>query len=312
VRIVTWAVLVVLACASLLSCSKSEEPATVAEQHQLPDELTPEERERPSWYPPENPLGGLSLDVLDTLRVRKKLHKITRDQYWQDRGGVLANDDFEVWYPRGRTTVTHGMRMFDEIMPAKRKFESVFGRAPAEPVVVLIPQELDVYQEWTGQDYWHYSQIRGDTLVFQPIYILVKRGLATIGVTHEYFQWAIGRLTGHGAPRWLEEGLASYYSDEAEILKAQMLEFPERRDDMTVDIVEGILDVQEEKGATRIAYYRSYLMVQQLVDTYGEPKVVEVVTLLAEGRALDEAFRGAFGKSYQDVLIIASNYTIEI
>ena len=48
-------------------------------------------------------------NVADSLRVLKKRYEITRDEYWLNKGGVLANEHYELWYPPGPVTVTHGM-----------------------------------------------------------------------------------------------------------------------------------------------------------------------------------------------------------
>ena len=108
----------------------------------------------------------------------------------------LVNEYLEVWYPPGRTTVTHGMYMFEEIMPARQKYEALFGNAPTELLVIRIAHELEPYKEETGREWWCYSEMRGDTLIFVPVYTLYKRGISPIAVPHEYYQWAIRKRSG--------------------------------------------------------------------------------------------------------------------
>ena len=56
----------------------------------------------------------------------KQKYGIVRDEYWPDSGGVLGSDYLEVWYPVGRTTVTHGMRVFVEMGAGTRALQGVF------------------------------------------------------------------------------------------------------------------------------------------------------------------------------------------
>ncbi|MFQ5511573.1 MAG: peptidase MA family metallohydrolase [Candidatus Krumholzibacteriia bacterium] len=311
--------LVLLAVAVAAGCGKAEkagdEAATeVAEAG--PDTLAGtrklSELDREEYVPTQKPTSRISPAVRDTLRRLKKRHRINRDEYWDGDGGVLANDYMEVWYPEGRTTVTHAMRVFNILMPARHKLRTYFGTGPDERVVINCPPDLKAYKTRTGREWWYYAEISGDTLTFQPIFVLVKRGLDNVALPHEYFQWAIGKMSRHGAPRWLEEGYASYLSGEEKILESQMLEFPDGADAMEPGLLETILDSEDTKKETRIAYYRSYRMVKKLVDTYGEDSLKEAVNLLGQGHTVDDAFRGAFGNGYEDVLRVAADYSIHL
>jgi hypothetical protein len=293
--------------AVVTGCDKGEKEAEVARTDDTGGS------EKPSFYPEANALKKLQGPLLDSLKVKKKRFNITRDQYWQTKGGVLANEFLEVWYPPGRMTVTHGMYMFEEVMPARDKYKAVFGEVPQEFLVMVISQEIEPYKEETGRDWWYYAEMRGDTLIYVPVYTLYKRGISSIAVPHEYYQWAIRKTTRHGAPRWLEEGLASYLSGEGDLLLDQAYEF--RADVPAMDTpekVEAALQGEKERGESRIAYYRSYRMVMKLIETYGEGKLVEAVKEIGRGNTLDEAFEKAVGKSYADILEIASDYDIEL
>jgi hypothetical protein len=243
--------------------------------------------------------------VLDTLRTLKKLHEITRDEQWPGQGGVLANDFFEVWYAEGLTMITHAMRVVDDMMQARDKFAGVFGDAPTERLVIVLPPYLEQYTEWTGREFWHYSDLRADTMTIQPVYILRKRGLLEIAMPHEYFQWALGHFTNYWAPRWLEEGVASYFSHEGRILNENVNEFPKSARNMSMDRIEKALDAESTKQETRVAYYLAHRMVVSLVERYGEAKLVETLSLMAQGHGLDDACQKAYGMSYEDVRDLA-------
>jgi hypothetical protein len=261
-------------------------------------------------YPPENPLFKVQGSILDSLRVKKKRFDIIRDEYWEGEGGVLANRYFEVWYPEGQTTVTHAMYVFEELMPARKKLEEYFGEAPADLFVIRNTLEIDVYKRLTGREWWYYSELKGDTAVFVPVYTLYKRGISPVAVPHEYYQWAVRKMTRYGAPRWLEEGIASRLSNEGALLLDQLYEFGNENLSMPPERIETVLQGEEDRRDSRIAYYNSYRMVERLVEKFGEEKLKRSVVLIGQGNTLDQAFTAAFGTDYNTVLKEASDYTI--
>jgi hypothetical protein len=244
----------------------------------------------------------LSPAVLDTLRRLKTLHHVTRDESWPDKGGVVANDYFEVWYPEGNASITHGMRVLNDMMQARAEFETVFGQAPADPLVVLLSPYMEVFTQWTDREFWFYSEIKGDTMTIQPVYVLMRRGLLDYALPHEYFQWAVGRTTGFGAPRWVEEGIASYLSGEGRIVTDQLREFPPEVTSMTAARIEDVLVREESRQDSRIAYYHAYRMVKILADRFGKEKLKEMVLLLGQGHPMDHVCQETYGMTYPALL----------
>jgi hypothetical protein len=297
-------VLVVIAAAALASCGGTEEAAETTESQDEKKTLTQQVLNRQ-----ESRIHG---PMLDTLIVLKKRFGITRDEYWKNEGGVLANEYFEVWYPAGGVTVTHGMHVFEVFMPARDIIADLFGKSPEERLVVHVTTDLDTYKERTGREWWYYSEMKGDTITFSPLEILYRRGIAQRAIPHEYYQWAVGKITHHNAPRWLEEGIASYLVGEEELLINQAREFRRGDISMTPDKIEKVLAGEEDRRESRIAYFRAYFMVKTLVDTYGEDKLIETVRLMEKGRSRDEAFEAVYNKDYQGVLNDATNYTVDL
>jgi len=261
---------------------------------------------------PSNPSLKLQGAVLDSLRAKKKRFDITRDEYWEDEGGVLANQYFEVWYPPGRTTVTHAMYVFEELMPARKKLGDFFGEAPRELLVIWCSKDLDAYKRLVNREWWYYSEIKGDSMTFSPVYILFKRGISPIAIPHEYYQWAIRKITQNGAPRWLEEGMASSLSGEGEILLDEMYEFRQGDVSMSPVRIEEVLQGEEDRRDSRIAYYRCYRMVEQLIDKFGEEKVKQAVLLIGRGNTLEQACTKTFNKDYAALLQEASDYSVDL
>jgi hypothetical protein len=288
-------------------CGGKEKESEIARQEEPKDPT-----ETDFKYPQANPTFKIQGALLDSLRVKKQRFGITRDEYWRERGGVLANQYFEVWYPRGEASVTHGMYVFEELMPARAEFEAYFGSAPGELLKINIATEIDVYQRLTGREWWYYADMKGDSLTFVPVYTLYKRGISDMAVPHEYYQWAIRKLTLHGAPRWLEEGMASHLSKEGDLLLEQMYEFFREDHSMSPEKIEEVLQSEDNKRDARIAYFRSYRMVKRLMEEYGEENLKKAIVLIGLGRTLDQAFSDALGIDYSAVLAAASGYTVDL
>lgn len=250
----------------------------------------------------------LSQVELDTLRVMKQRLRITRDQYWDNVGGVLGNDFLEVWYPPGNLTVTHGMYAFNLIAGARRTVRGLFGRVPLDTLVVVCSESMPKYTEKTGRQWWNYSLMQDDHIVYQPVFVLAVRGLGEIAIPHEYYRWAIKKLSGGRAPHWLEQGLASVLSFESHILVDQLKEFPNDPVKMSPQDIEKALAADNDKKSSRIAYYDAYRMVDRMITLHGREAVAQMVNALGDGVTLDGAAHRAFGESYDDAMDEATGW----
>jgi hypothetical protein len=284
---------------------RSESPGYVSPDREI--------GEKPDYVPEGNPYVAMTQATRDTLVVRRDRHHITRDESWPTKGGVLANDYFEVWYARGKLMVTHAMHVFDLLMPARRTVERTFGNAPDQPLVIYVWAYMEDYTQLTGREWWHYSQLRGDTLTYQPVAILTQRGLNKIVVPRQYFMWSIRQLSNDGAPRWLEEGVAGIMSEELWVHQSNIQQFPDAASHVTsIEELETVLVDESDQKLCRIAYYRSYLMAENLIRKYGKAGVRDLVLALGEGRSMDDACHKALGVSYEGMLEVAMAYTLNV
>ncbi len=287
-RPVMWAAVMAVTLAVAFAvggCGEKKEPA-----------------KRVTYVPPRSLDRNLNPIELDSLIQMKVSYKVTRDEYWDAYGGVLANDAIEVWYPKGRVNAFQGISVLKQMELARRNTEKLFGRAPSTRLTVVCSGDLDMFRAATGRDWWNYSLIKGDTLNLQSPMDLFARGLLTIAAPHEYYEWAINNLANHRAPRWLDEGLASLLAKEAAVLEGQTTEFGEQGTNMSFHDMENALRSEKDRIPARRAYYNAYRMVEKLTLTRGQSAVLAFVLDCGEEKNLDAASKRAFGVDY-DALV---------
>jgi len=268
------------------------------------------EAEMPAVKPPVNQEGvrGLNDAELDTLRAMKQRLKVTRDEYWDDRGGVLANEAFEVWYPPGRMTVSHGMYVLDHMMKCRDKMVKMFGWVPEGRLTIVCSQTMEAYTAATGREWWHYARIDDGRITYQPIPILLARGLLDIAVPREYYDWYLLRITHEHAPHWMVEGFASVLSDEWTILEDNLTEFPRDAVRMKVGEVEKALETDSDRKQARLAYYNALRMVDRLVQERGQEKMVAMLKAIGDGKRPTEAAESVYATSYDQLVIDANQW----
>jgi hypothetical protein len=168
---------------------------------------------------------------------------------------------------------------------------------------------MEAYKEFTGYDWWHYSYIESDRIIYQPIRVLAARSLLDMAIPREFYEWAIERIGGPDTPAWVVSGLASRLAEEEAILTDNLGEFPDEPVKRPDEEVEAALAARDNKMLTRLAFYNAYRMVQRLEDQYGSEKVAAMVIALGEGSDRDAAAQSAFGISYAELLTFARDWT---
>lgn len=286
IRMRAMAGVVVAVAVALASCGEKKTEKPVAKRYEAPASLDRE----------------LNVIELDSLKQMKRTHHVTRDEYWDGYGGVMANDAFEVWYPDGKVNVLQGMAMLKIADQARARTQQVFGTVPSERAVIICAGDLDVYTATTGREWWQYSRIVGDTIGIQPPTMLATRGLFFIVGPREYYEWAIGKLSKGHAPRWVEEGFASYLAGEAAVLEDMRQDIKADPLAMSTDAMESALEKEKDRQRTRQAYYNAYRMVEKIVGTHGADSMARFVLLLGENDDADAASRAAFGADFDEVV----------
>ena len=258
--------------------------------------------------PPEND-RGLNHAEIDSMRSMKLTHRVTRDEYWDKKGGVVENDRFQVWYSSRKIFVLQAMAVLKQMDFMANEVQKKFGKIPGEKLVVLTAPNLEVFQKATGKDWWNYSSIKGDTLSMQTPMTLYMRGLLQVAARREYCRWAFGHFTQGKAPQWVVWGMATYLAGEREVFLGQRKEYASKPLRMNVNDINQTLEKENDRIPTRRAMYNSYLMVNQLVQTNGIQSVAAFLLALPEEKDADAAAQRIFKKSYKEVVAQAQAWT---
>jgi hypothetical protein len=242
--------------------------------------------------------------VPDSLLSPLDSYRLTKDEYHPVRGGVMANRELELQYPASSAARFVAMKVFGYALDAYRKVEESYGRPSEAPLYMVGAKDLDEYRFLTRKEWWYYGVVQGDTIYFEPLDIMLKRGILEMGVTQKICQVALDRRSGGRIPLWLKEGLASRLADEWTILEAQKVEFETGEYDLTPspDEIEKALADATSRPLTRIAFYGAYIMVDRLISISDWESIGEFIDLIGEGRSYDEASREAFGTDYGSLL----------
>jgi tetratricopeptide (TPR) repeat protein len=120
---------------------------------------------------------------------------------------------------------------------------------------------------------------------------------------HEITHVITLQMSNNRAPRWVSEGISVYeerraspeWGRESHITFAQTLQA--KKILPLKDLNAGFTDPQ----TINLAYYQSSLLIEHIVDTYGEPALHKLLRAYGEGIEGEEALEGALGVSLDDL-----------
>jgi hypothetical protein len=191
------------------------------------------------------------------------------------------------------------------------------------PFPLAMPLDLEHWGSEMGLPWWVPGDVQADRIVLQPISVITSRGIAQQSLTHYYVEWQLRRRTGDRIPYWFLYGAGAYFGEEGGILEGQVTPLKDRnlaidqatmirdleifRDrELMMREVEtpGILD--EERLASRVAYWRAYRLVRDLMAGEGIKPFKAAVAAMEADPALSfaAAVERHYGKSL-DALVVA-------
>lgn len=238
--------------------------------------------------------------VPDSLLAPIEGYHLTVDDYHVINGGVMANAQIELRYPASEIARFIAVKTFGLAKAGYEKVTKEIGRPAAGKIVLIGTVDLDEYLLMTRREWWYYGYVKGDTIIFEPFDIMIKREIAEVGITNRIAQAAINRRSGGNSPFWLKEALATRVAGEIEILKIQMPEFEYAGTNMnpSPEVIETAIADGRDRAESRISYYAACRMLDKLLTMHSMDNVLSFLDRLREGMTLDEASAQAFGIGY--------------
>lgn len=217
---------------------------------------------------------------------------------WQ----VLRGDQVNVWWHDGGDTFAR--RALDIAETAMADAADLLGVPAIEPVDFIIYSDPGSFREAMGPATREnvggqaHPSIRTLFGLIEPRQIRSDwvEELVVHELTHLVFDEAVANPYQY-PPRWLNEGLAVYLSKGYDSGDRGQVEGAANSG--TIIPLEGLGgQFPTRSGRISLAYAESVAAVDYFVDTYGEGRLVELITSFADGTGLDEAFRRATGDDF--------------
>ena len=160
---------------------------------------------------------------------------------------------------------------------------------PAGSITVVLNTNSDFF-DTTGAPHWSSGIYDGKIRI--PIRGAEGHGdLLKKILFHEYTHAVVHSITP-SCPRWINEGLAEYFSTGNKQKIGQLI--PLRSLENSFFGLSG--------RNVYIAYQESYSAVSYLIEKYGMHRVKEMLESISKGSDPDQAFRNAFSKTYTDFI----------
>jgi hypothetical protein len=214
---------------------------------------------------------------------------------WQTR----QNDRLTLyWYEGGDS---FGQTLFDRSNQALDTLASDVGISLKDPIKVFIYANHNDFmdaistaaQEWTGGQAF-------------PTYGVVVMGIEpeqlTWGLratTHEMSHLVIHQATDNSfreLPRWLDEGIAVYNEDPAQLVEDFRPIFERAVADNQLMTLRSLASpFPSDPYEANLAYGQSGAVVKFIIDTYGSQAMAKLLSIFAEGALDDEALQEALG-----------------
>ncbi|MFC2020235.1 peptidase MA family metallohydrolase [Chloroflexota bacterium] len=186
-----------------------------------------------------------------------------------------------------------------------------FLKKPAEIYIYASTDDLQSAmifpQEWTG----------GRAYTKYGIIVLgIDQGNISWGKTsiaHELTHLVVHQMTFNpyiSLPTWLEEGLATYNEGELEPQLADSLERAVNNNSL-ISVRSLSSPFSAYTRESLLSYAQSYSLVEFLITTYGQDKMLELLTTFSQGSNYDGALEKVYGFDMDGLNILWQNYAVE-
>lgn len=116
-------------------------------------------------------------------------------------------------------------------------------------------------------------------------------------LAHELTHLLVDEITGGNYPRWLTEGLAQYVEQQ---ITGFLLVEPVPENVVQLYSFAALDDEFDEQADQYLAYWQSMQAVRQLLDVYGQERMMMLLVSLGNGQDFSTAFAETYGLAFSD------------
>ncbi len=185
---------------------------------------------------------------------------------------------------------------------AAPKISEKVGVPLPDTVFVIIASSEKEYRQFTGKNFPKWSQALASPsenliLLKSPRFLHLDSGYEKIAV-HELTHILLNQaVRGQPIPRWLNEGIAVYFSREKAFASNSLVSKALLTNSIIpLAEIDNVLSFHAEKA--QLAYQESYLAVRFLFEHFGDEKVKSILQQLSNGSGIQNAMYYSIGLSF--------------
>ncbi len=210
------------------------------------------------------------------------------NQHWQRISGSVfiiyfQDDDFH-----------NSEKILDKLQSAYLQLSQEIGVELIDSVAVFLTPSKQAFDQIGGKNIPHWSDglaspMKNMIILKSPKWTPTDKDINAIAI-HELVHIMVDRaVRSNPIPRWLNEGLAVYYSGEKGYASSTLVSKALiTKSLLPLSEIDDVLSFHLDKA--QLAYQQSYLAVIYLFNNYGAEAVRDIFLKVAEGSNLNEAF----------------------
>lgn len=212
----------------------------------------------------------------------------------------ITRAPFTVFYTK--TDAENAIRVLKILQSAYPKLSADFSDSTDHPIRVFLCPSESIFNEITGHRIPEWGEGAANTsqrkiILKSPNWVIYSMDLKTL-VIHELTHIILASVVNQYAiPRWLNEGIAIYYSQDASLSSGSLIS-KALLSGSIIPLSDIDYVLKFERSRAQLAYQESYFAVRYLVELYGEDMLKKLIHGIGNGQDQEHIFLQTLGKSF--------------